>query len=83
MAMPQQTPDFGQFYLPDSSYPLASHPFPTQELSTPITSAPGESSFQAFTSVMEGTPADAEATSEEKRRRNTAASGSFTQLLTP
>jgi hypothetical protein len=80
VAIPQQNPDFGPFYLPNSGYPPDSHPFPTQALTAPINSTPGESSFQAFTSSSDGGQADAEATAEDKRRRNTAASGSFAQL---
>ena len=80
VAIPQQTPDFGPFYLPSSGYSPASPPFLTPALSTPIASVPGESSFQAFTSTQEGASVDADATADEKRRRNTAASGSFTQL---
>ncbi|KAH9004226.1 hypothetical protein EDB86DRAFT_3072570 [Lactarius hatsudake] len=77
VAIPQQTSDFGQFYLPSSGYSPATPPFPIPALSTPITSIPGESSFQAFTSTQEGTPVDTDATAEEKRRRNTAASARF------
>ena len=80
MAMPHQTLDFGPLYPPNTGYPPASHPFPAQALLTPIDSPTGESSFQTFNST-EGTPVDAEASAEEKRRRNTAASGTFTQLL--
>lgn len=80
MAMPQQTPDFGLLYPPNSGYPPTSHIFPEQALLTPIDSPTGESSFQTF-NAMEGAPVDAEASAEEKRRRNTAASGPFTQLL--
>jgi hypothetical protein len=80
VAMPQQTADFEQFFLPNSGYPPASPPFPTPALSAPIASGPGESSFQAFTPSQDGAPLDPDVSAEEKRRRNTAASGSFTQL---
>lgn len=76
MAMPQQTPDFGLLYPPNSGYPPAGHPFPEQALLTPMDSATGESSFQTFPSTPEGA-VDAEASAEEKRRRNTAASARF------
>jgi hypothetical protein len=82
MAIPQQTQDFAQFYLQNSGYPPASLPFPTPALSAaPIALGPGESSFQAFTSSQDGAPVDADVSAEEKRRRNTAASGSLTCCL--
>lgn len=79
VATPQQTPDFGAFYLPDGGYSSASLPFPAPAFSTPIASALGESCFQAFTSThtQESTPVDTDASPEDKRRRNTAASARF------
>jgi hypothetical protein len=63
-AVDPYTPDFGQLGFPDGNYSLPS--------------APGQSSFQSFTTqTQENQPVDNEATAEEKRRRNTAASGTW------
>jgi hypothetical protein len=51
-------------------------PYPASQFSTPVIEAHGQSSFQGFSpQPQEGTPVDTEAMAEEKRRRNTAASG--------
>jgi len=73
----QYTPGFEQLVPPAINYSPAGAPYPTPQLSTPLSAAPGQSSFQAVISAQdqEGTPVDAEATVEEKRKRNTAASG--------
>ena len=44
--------------------------------------ASGQSTFQGFTSAQaqESAPVDADAMAEEKRRRNTAASGMYEQV---
>lgn len=78
-------PEFGTLFPPDSNHPLASAPYPTPHISTPITTAPSESSFQAFTSaqIQESAPVDAEASTEEKRKRNTAASGMWQTHAVP
>jgi hypothetical protein len=77
-AMPNYTPGFGELGLPPGNYSVPNAHYPTSQLSTPLVAASGESSFQGFTSAQtqESAPVvDAEAMSEEKRRRNTAASG--------
>ncbi len=75
--MPNYTPGFGELGLPPGNYSAPNAHYPTSQLSMPVIAASGESSFQGFTSAQtqEGAPVDAEAMSEEKRRRNTAASG--------
>jgi hypothetical protein len=75
--MPNYTPSFGQLGLPAGSYSAPNAHYPTPQFSTPMIPASGESTFQAFTSpqTQEGAPVDTESMSEEKRRRNTAASG--------
>jgi hypothetical protein len=75
-AVPHYTPDFGPHAFPGGNYP-PSAPYSASQLSTPIIAGPGESSFQGFTpeQTQESAPADTEALAEEKRRRNTAASG--------
>lgn len=77
MAIPNYTPGFGQLGLPAGNYSAPNTHYPTSELFTPIIGASGESTFQGFTSAQtqESAPVDPEAMSEEKRRRNTAASG--------
>jgi len=79
MTVPQYTPDPGPPFPSGDIHSSAGAPYPTQQLSTPITTVPGESSFQAFPSSLtpEGAQFDTEAMSEEKRRRNTAASARF------
>jgi hypothetical protein len=81
--MPNYTPGFGQLGLPAGNYSAPNAHYPTPQLSTPIIAGPGESTFQAFTpdQTQESAPVDAEALSEEKRRRNTAASGMSSRLL--
>jgi len=81
--MPNFTPGFGQLGLPADSYSALNAHYPTSQLSTPIIAASGESTFQGFTSAQtqENAPVDPEAMSEEKRRRNTAASGMSTWHL--
>jgi hypothetical protein len=75
--MPNYTPGFGELGLPAGNYSAPNAHYPTSQLSTPIIPASGESTFQAFTPAQteESAPFDPEAMSEEKRRRNTAASG--------
>ena len=75
--MPNYTPGFGELGLPAGSYSAPNTHYPTSQFSTPIIAGSGESTFQGFTSpqTQENAPIDAEAMSEEKRRRNTAASG--------
>jgi hypothetical protein len=75
--MPDYTPGFGQLGLPAGNYSVPNAHYPTSQLSTPIIAGSGESTFQGFTSAQtqENAPVDTEAMSEEKRRRNTAASG--------
>ena len=77
VAMPNYTPGFGELGLPPGNYSAPNAHYPTSHLSMPIIPASGESTFQAFTSAhsQESAPVDTEAMSEEKRRRNTAASG--------
>ena len=81
--MPNYTPGFGELGLPPGNYPAPNTHHPTSQLSTPILAGSGESSFQGFTSAQtqEIAPIDAEAMSEEKRRRNTAASGTSSSHL--
>lgn len=71
----QYTPGFGQLVPPGIDHYPENTPYPTPQFSTPIGTAPGESSFQAAISTQEDAPLDVEANAEEKRRRNTAASG--------
>jgi len=75
--IPHYTPGFGQLGFPAGSYSSQSAPHPTSQLSTPIIAVSGESTFQGFTSeqAQGSAPVDADAMTEEKRRRNTAASG--------
>ena len=75
--MPSYTPGFGQLGSPAGNYSAPNAHYPSSQLPTPMIAASGESSFQAFTSAQtqESAPLDTEAMSEEKRRRNTAASG--------
>jgi len=77
--MPNYTPGFGQLGLPAGNYSDPNAHYPTSQLSTPIIATSGESTFQGFTSAQtqESPPVDLEAMSEEKRRRNTAASARF------
>ncbi|KAI0304671.1 hypothetical protein BC826DRAFT_1100475 [Russula brevipes] len=79
IGVPQYPQAFGPLFPSGGNYPPASAPYPTPQISTPITTTPGESSFQTFTPAQgqEGAPVDTEATAEEKRRRNTAASARF------
>jgi hypothetical protein len=75
--MSNYTPGFGELGVPAGNYSAANAHYPTSQSSTPMIAASGESSFQAFTPSQsdESAPVDPEAMSEEKRRRNTAASG--------
>lgn len=74
--MPQYTPNFGQLGFMGDHYSSSSVPNPASQLSAPIIPAHGQSSFQGFSpQPQEGIPVDTEAMAEEKRRRNTAASG--------
>jgi len=77
--MPNYTPGFGELGLPAGNYLAPNAHYPTSQLSTPMIAASGESSFQGFTpaQTQENAPIDSEAMSEEKRRRNTAASARF------
>jgi len=74
---PQYTPGFEQLFPPGTNYSPASAPYPTSHLPTPLATSPGQSSFQTVipAHTLEGAPVDAEAIAEEKRKRNTAASG--------
>jgi len=73
----QYTPGFGQLVPPGTGYSPASTPYPTSYLPAPHATVPGQSSFQGVipAHTLEGAPIDAEAIAEEKRKRNTAASG--------
>ena len=85
-AVPHYTPDFGGPHVfPGGNYPPPGAPYSASQLSTPINAAPGESSFQGFTpaQTQEGAPVDADAIAEEKRRRNTAASGMWRTGVAP
>jgi hypothetical protein len=63
-AVDPYTPHFGQLDYPGGNYSAQS--------------APGQLSFQGFTAqAQESAVVDNEATAEEKRRRNTAASGTW------
>ncbi len=76
--MSHYTPDFGQLGFSAGNYSTPSASYSTSQLSTPTIPASGESTFQGFISPQNQESArvdDAEATAEEKRRRNTAASG--------
>jgi len=75
--VPNYTPGFGQLGFPAGNYSTPNAHYPASQLSTPIIAASGESTFQGFTSAraQETSPVDAEGMTEEKRRRNTAASG--------
>lgn len=81
-AVPNYTPCFGQLGLPPGSYSAPNAHYSTSQLSTPIMAASGQSTFQGFTSAQaqESAPVDADAMAEEKRRRNTAASGMYEQV---
>jgi len=73
------TPDPAPHFPPGDIRSSAGASYQTPQLSTPITTPPGESSFQTFSSSLtpEGAQFDSEAVAEEKRRRNTAASARF------
>lgn len=77
--IPNYTPGFGQLGFPPGNYSAPNVHYPVSQLSTPIIAASGESTFQGFTpaQTQESAPVDPEAMSEEKRRRNTAASARF------
>jgi hypothetical protein len=76
-AVSHYPPDFGQLGFSAGNFSTPSASYSTSQLSTPTIPASGESTFQGFTSRQnqESARVDAEATAEEKRRRNTAASG--------
>jgi hypothetical protein len=74
--VPHYTPNFGQLGFMGDHYSSPDVPYPASQISTPMIAAHGQSSFQGFSpQAQEGTPGDTDAMTEEKRRRNTAASG--------